>query len=730
MQRFRSAMSSALVLFLSAAMGGAQEARPAPATLKYPPAKKGGQVDVLHGVSVADPYRWLEDLDSPETAAWVTAENELTAAYLAEIPARERIKERLTHLWDFERYGVPAQRGGHYFFSKNDGLQNQSVVYVMDALDGQPRVLIDPNQLSPDGTVALSTTSVSDDGKYMVYGLARAGSDWNEFKVRNVETGEDLPDHLQWIKFSGASWTKDGQGFFYSRFDEPQGNALEAANYYQKLYRHRLGTAQSEDELVYQRPDQKEWGFSGDATDDGRYLIITVTKGSERQNRVFYQDLQAAAGQTVELLKDGDAHYSFIDNDGPVFWFFTDQAAPRGRVVAIDTRAPQRANWEEIIPEVAETLQGANLVADAFIAAYLQDAHSLVRVFDLSGRHLRDVELPGLGSAGGFGGRRADRDTFYAFTSFGVPSTIFHYDVASGQSTIFRQPRVDFRPDDYSTQQVLYTSKDGTRVPMFITHRRGLKLDGTNPTYLYGYGGFDISVTPYFSVSRLVFMEMGGVYALANLRGGGEYGQEWHAAGMLHKKQNVFDDFIAAAEWLSANGYTQPKKLAIAGGSNGGLLVGACMTQRPELFGAALPDVGVMDMLRFNKSTIGWAWTSDYGSPDDPEDFRVLLAYSPLHNIKPGTCYPATLVTTADHDDRVVPWHSFKFTATLQAAQACGNPILIRVQTKAGHGAGKPTMKIIDEAADGWAFLVRVLHMDPSGLGHAETPAQPPATKQ
>jgi prolyl oligopeptidase len=721
--------------------------------LVYPDTKEVDQVDNLFGVEVADPYRWLEKLDSPETAAWVEEQNKVTFAYLADIPGREKIRERLTHLWDFERYGVPFKEGGRYFFSMNTGLQNQSILYVLDKLDGQPRMLLDPNTLSADGTVALAGLSISEDGRYLAYGLATAGSDWNEFKVRDVATGQDLSDHLKWIKFSGASWTKDCRGFFYSRFDEPTGEKLEDVNYFQKLYYHQIGQPQSEDRLVYQRPDQKEWGFSGNVTEDGKYLIITVTQGSDRRNRVFYQDLAASDGKTVELIKEADAQYAFVGNDGPVFWFFSDLDAPRGRVIAIDTReaptdqrsvpqegqtdqrsvpqegqtdqrsvpqegqtdqrsVPQSLDWKELIPQAAETLQGVGVVNDMFVASYLKDAHSLIRIFDLAGKPVRDVALPGIGSAGGFGGKRGDKETFYAYTSFSVPSTVYRYDLVTGQSTVFRQPKVDFDPDLYVTRQVFYNSKDGTRIPMFITHKKGIQLDGTNPTLLYGYGGFDVSLTPSFSISRLVWMELGGVYAVANLRGGGEYGKEWHDAGRLANKQNVFDDFLAAAEWLIANKYTQPKKLAISGASNGGLLVGACMIQRPELFGAALPDVGVMDMLRFHKFTIGWAWTSDYGSPDKEDDFKVLHAYSPLHNIHPGTCYPATLVTTADHDDRVVPCHSFKFISALQAAQSGANPVLIRIETKAGHGGGKPTAKIIEQVTDSYAFLTRVLGMD------------------
>jgi prolyl oligopeptidase len=598
-----------------------------------------------------------------------------------------------------------------------DGLQNQSVLYVAEALEAEPRVLVDPNTFSSDGTIALSMYEISEDGKYIAYGIAEAGSDWEEFKVRNVTTGKDLADHLKWIKFSDASWTPDGKGFYYERFDEPEGDKLQTANYYQKVYYHRLGASQDKDRLVYHRPDKKEWGFSSTVTEDGRYLILTIDEGTSRENRIYYQDLGTNDGKTVKLLDDFDAQYRFVGNDGPLFWFTTDLDAPRGRVIAIDTRRPDRKHWRELIPESEDALEHVSVIGDMFVAGYLHDAYDRVRIFALDGRHVRDLELPGIGRVRGFTGRRADTETFYAYTSFNVPEEVYHYDMVSGKSTIFRRPSVDFGPEAFVTRQVFYESKDGTKVPMFICHLKSLKLDGDNPTYLYGYGGFNVPLKPRFSISRLVWMEMGGVYAVANLRGGGEYGKEWHDAGKLENKQNTFDDFHAAAEWLIANKYTNSKKLAISGASNGGTLVGACMTQRPELYGAALPDVGVMDMLRFHKFTIGWAWTSDYGSPDDPEQFKTLYAYSPLHNLKPGTCYPATLVTTADHDDRVVPSHSFKFIARLQEVQSCANPVLIRIETKAGHGAGKPTAKLIEELADTYGFLTRVFEMDTSGLG-------------
>ncbi|HAG83924.1 MAG TPA: S9 family peptidase, partial [Cyanobacteria bacterium UBA12227] len=629
-----------------------------------------------------------------------------------EIPQREEIKERVTQLWNYEKYGIPFKEGNRYFYFKNNGLQNQSVLYTLTSLDGEARLLIDPNTLSEDGTIALSGLAISDDGNRMAYGISTSGSDWTEWKVRDVETGEDLSDYLQWVKFSGASWTHDHQGFFYSRYDEPQeATKLEDINYYQKLYYHKLGTPQSEDTLIYHRPDQKKWMFGGYVTEDGRYLIISVSQGTDPKNLVFYKDLQNPDSPVVELIPEFEANYSFIDNEGSVFWFQTDLDAPRGRVIAIDINNPGREHWQEVILQAAETLEGVGVLNNQFVTNYLKDARSSIKIFDLNGSFVREVELPGIGSAGGFGGKRYDTETFYVFTSFTTPSTIYHYDMVSGESTLFRKPNVDFNPDDYETRQIFYRSKDGTQVPMFITCKKGLVLDGNNPTYLYGYGGFNVSLTPSFSISNLVWMEMGGVYAVPNLRGGGEYGEEWHQAGTKLNKQNVFDDFIAAAEWLIENNYTSPEKLAISGGSNGGLLVGACMTQRSDLFGAALPAVGVMDMLRFHKFTIGWAWCSDYGSPENPEEFNALYAYSPLHNLKPDTAYPATMITTADHDDRVVPAHSFKFAAALQEAHRGEKPVLIRIETKAGHGAGKPTTKIIEEIADKLAFLVRSLHL-------------------
>ena len=682
----------------------------APVGLAYPSSPKGDVVDDYHGTKVADPYRWLENPDAPESRAWIEAQNQLTSGYLEKLPSREPLKRRLTELWNFERYGVPSREGKRYVYSRNDGLQSQSVLYVADSLEAPPRVLIDPNALSTDGTVALSGTVFSEDGNLMAYGLASAGSDWTEWRVRDVRTGKDLPDHIRWVKFNVPAWTKDGKGFFYGRYAEPQpGAALTGANYFPKVYFHTLGTPQSEDTLVYERPDQKEWGFSSSVTEDGRYLLLRVGRGTERKNGIFYKDLKDPKGKVVELLRDFDATYAFIGNEGSRFFFRTDLESPLGRVVAIDVRKPERGQWKELIPQAPETLVSASLVGDRFFLVRMKDAASQVRVHALDGKPLGEVALPGLGSVHGFSGLRTDTETFYAFTSFTTPSTIFRYDVKTGQSAVFREPKVKFDPAWYETKQVFYTSKDGTRVPLFLSYKKGLKLDGTNPTYLYGYGGFNAAMSPTFSVANLVWMEQGGVYAQASLRGGGEYGREWHLAGTKLRKQNVFDDFIAAAEWLVANRYTSPAKLAIGGRSNGGLLVGAAVTQRPDLFGVALPGVGVMDMLRFHKFTIGWAWKSDYGSSEDAEEFKALHAYSPLHNLRPGTRYPAMLVTTADHDDRVVPAHSFKFAATAQAAQAGEAPVLIRIDTRAGHGAGKPTGKVIEEVADMWAFTLHQL---------------------
>jgi prolyl oligopeptidase len=680
--------------------------------LHYPATAKTNVVDVYHGTSVPDPYRWLEDDNSAETKAWVIEQNKVTQAYLDALPGKGAILARLTRLWDYERYGTPFKEGGRYFYTHNTGLQNQSILYTVESLEAEPRVLLDPNTLSSDGTIALAATSVSDEGSLLAYGTSTSGSDWVEWHVRDVRTGRDLPDRLLWTKNTHPSWKKDGSGFFYSRYDAPKpGDALKGLNKFNKLYYHQLGQDQSADELVYERRDKPEWSFAGKVTEDGRYLIIDAGEGSERKDRILYKDLTLPGSAVTELLMNFDAGYEFIGNEGALFWFKTDLKSPRGRVVAIDINRPQQEHWREIIPQAADTLDSVTMANNEFVANYLKDARTEVKIFDQAGAFLREVTLPGIGTASGFKAKRTDRETFYTFASFTTPGTIYRYDAVSGASTVFRQPKVDFDASQYETTQVFCTRKDGTRVPMFLVHKRGLKLNGKNPTLLYGYGGFDISLTPSFNASRIAWLEMGGIYAVANLRGGGEYGEDWHQAGVKLRKQNVFDDFIAAAEWLIANRYTYPNKLAIQGGSNGGLLVGACMTQRPDLFGAALPQVGVMDMLRFDKFTIGWGWRSDYGSADNLEEFRALYAYSPYHNLKPGVRYPSTLITTGDHDDRVVPAHSFKFAARLQEYHKGNNPVLIRIETKAGHGAGKPTSMVIEEKAEELSFLAKVLGM-------------------
>ena len=681
----------------------------------YPQTRKGDVVEVLHGHNIADPYRWLEDPNSAETQAWVEAQNKLTFAYLGGIESRNRIRERLTKIWNYERFGVPERHGAWTIFSKNDGLQNQAVIYKAASLTAAPEILLDPNTLSADGTVALSGFSVSEDGTHLAYATSASGSDWMEWRVRDVGTGKDLNDVVKWSKFSGAAWKKDGSGFFYSRYDAPksEGDAFKEVNKFQKVYFHKTGTSQGQDELVYERPDQPDWGLGADVTDDGRWLLIYQSEGTNRENRVFLRDLRDPAGKIEPFLDKFDASYGVVGNDGATFYVVTDKDAPRYRVVAIERGQPDASAGKTLIAQGPnrDVLSSASVIADRFVTVWRTDAHEKLRVYALDGTFENEIPLPAIGSIAGMSGRRRDKDAFYAFTSFNYPATTFRYDFATRSASIFKQPKVDFDPGAFETEQVFYPSKDGTKIPMFIVHKKGMAKDGKNPTYLYGYGGFDISLEPAFSPANIAWMEMGGVFAQPNLRGGGEYGKEWHDAGRLKNKQNVFDDFIAAAEWLISNKYTSTPKLAIGGGSNGGLLVGASMTQRPDLFGAALPAVGVMDMLRYHKFTIGWAWKSDYGDPDVKEDFEVALKYSPLHNLKPGVSYPATLVTTGDHDDRVVPAHSHKFIAALQAAQKGSAPVLTRIETKAGHGAGKPTTKIIEERADQWAFLTRVLGM-------------------
>ncbi len=713
MRRFLTLAVPALALF-AAEPGPAQE-------LDYPETKTVDVVEDYHGTPVADPYRWLEDTDAEATAEWVEAQNEVTFDYLHDLPEREALRGRLEELLDYERYSMPWKEGDRYFYTYNTGLQNQSVLYVTDrpAEDGQ--VLLDPNTLSDDGTVALAGAAVSPDARYLAYGLAASGSDWREFRVRDIETGRDLDDHIRWVKFSGTSWTEDSGGFFYSRYPEPEqeGDRMLDANRNQSLYYHRVGTPQSQDRLIMEFPDHPDWFIGADVTDDGRYAVVSVSRSTDEENQLFVIDLEDPAtprvdAEPVHLVDTFDHAYNVIGNDGPVLYAVTNRDAPQWKVIAIDLRDPDPESWTTVIPESEHVLRYAFPAGDVLVASYLEDARSVVRFFEKDGTPAGELDPPGIGSIG-VSGEPGDPELFYSFTSYTYPTTIYRYDLETGESEVFREPAVGFQADDYVTKQVFYTSKDGTRVPMFITHRNGIELNGENPTMLYGYGGFNISLTPGFSSTNIAFLERGGVYAVANLRGGGEYGEAWHEAGTKANKQNVFDDFIAAAEYLIAEGYTNPGRLAMSGGSNGGLLVGAVMNQRPDLFAAALPAVGVMDMLRFHEFTIGWAWTGDYGSSETREGFEVLYAYSPLHNIRTNVCYPATMVTTADHDDRVVPGHSFKYAATLQDAQACERPTVIRIETKAGHGAGKPTAKIIEEQADRWAFTLYNLGVTGAG---------------
>jgi prolyl oligopeptidase len=682
----------------------------------YPLTLKIDQSDNYHGTQVSDPYRWLEDVDSAETLEWVRCQNELTFRFLEKIPVRDKLRERLTELWDYAKAQAPVKHGGRYFQLRNTGLQNQDVLFVFETLTAEPRLLLDPNTLSEDGTVALNAWEASPDGKWLAYATSASGSDWQEWHIRSVDTGEDLPEVIVWSKFSGAAWLPDGSGFFYARYDAPQaGEEFQSANYYQKLYFHQRGTAQSEDRLVYERPDQKEWGFGAQVSEDGHYLVINVWQGTDVRNRIFYRDLRV--GEFIELISELEATYLFIGNDETTFYFRTDLEAPRGRLIAIDTANPDKTSWRTLIAESQQVLESVKLVNDQFVAVYNRDAHHEIWRFSLDGKRLGEISLPTLGTViSNFeyvvSGSRPDEELFYGFTSFLFPLSIYRYDFAGDTSECIFAPPLDFNTAEYETHQVFVKSKDGTQIPLFLTQKKGLELNGQNPTLLYGYGGFNVSLMPGFAPQRLAWLEMGGVYAHAILRGGGEYGEDWHQAGMLHNKQNVFNDFIACAEWLISENVTSTPKLAINGGSNGGLLVGACMTQRPDLFGACLPAVGVMDMLRFHKFTIGWAWISDYGSADDTEQFKTLYAYSPLHNLKAGVHYPPTLITTADHDDRVVPGHSFKFAAALQAAQAGEAPTLIRIQTKAGHGFGKPTTILIEELADVYAFLFWALKIE------------------
>lgn len=682
--------------------------------IEYPPTPRSETVDTYHGTKVADPYRWMEELDSPDVKAWVQAQNAIAEPWLAGIPERDAIIKRMTDTWDYERYTTPYKEGDRYFYKRNDGLQNHYVLHVTKSLNTEGRVLLDPNTFSEDGTVSLSQAVPSPNGELLAYSISDGGSDWRQWRVRNVETGDDLPDMIMHTKFSGVSWSRDSSGFFYSRYPMgAHGTADDSKPV--SIHYHTIGTPQEDDAQIYalDHPTRNPYGT---VTEDGRYLVITVWDGYA-SNAVHYMALDEGSGPAVELLTEWDALYTFLGNQDSRLYFQTTNGAPNGRVIAIDVEQPEPSAWREIVPEQKEALEIATLVGGHVVAQYLQDAQSLVRVHNMNGEHVRDVALPAVGSASGFSGSQENPETFFAFSSFTVPNQIYRYNVATGESELFRKDQVPAHLDVYETKQVFFESKDGTRVPMFIVHHRDMELDGTNPTLLYGYGGFNVALTPSFSISRTTWLQMGGVLAVANLRGGSEYGEAWHEAGTKLKKQNVFDDFVAAAETLIDLKYTNPGKLAIQGGSNGGLLVGAVLNQRPELFGAALPAVGVMDMLRYHTpSANARAWSSDYGLSENPEEFKAIYAYSPYQNVRDDVCYPPTLVTTADHDDRVVPWHSYKYTAAMQHTQAvqkkCHAPILISIETRAGHGAGKPTWMIIENIADQWAFLAHALNME------------------
>ena len=680
--------------------------------LKYPDTKKENIVDDYNGVKVEDPYRWLEDDNSEQTKAWVQEENKVTFDYLSKIPYREKIKKRIEEMWNYPKYGAPFQKEDHYYFQKNDGLQNQSVWFTQKGLTGKPEVFIDPNKLSDDGTVSLGGINFSLHGKYAAYTIQKSGSDWQEGYVMDVATKKLLSDKLTWLKFTGFSWKGD-EGFYYSRFPEPTGeDQLKGKNTNQQVYYHKVGTEQSEDKLMYEDKDHPLRSAGVGLTEDERFLILGTSEGTSG-GEVWTWDTKDPSQTKFSLLIPGFAtDPNVIDNAGDKLLVQTNDGAPNFKVVLIDPKDPGRENWKVIIPEQKEALQTVSTGGGYLFASYLKDASTKVYQYTYDGKLVREIKLPGIGTAGGFGTERKHDHFFYTYTSFNYPPTIFKYDIKTGQSTLFRKTEVKFKPEDYEVKQVFVTSKDGTRVPMFLTYKKGIVLNGNNPTLMYGYGGFNIPITPSFSPSIVFFLEQGGVYASVCMRGGSEYGEDWHKGGMLDKKQNVFDDFISSGEWLINNKYTNSGKLAIQGGSNGGLLIGACMTQRPDLFKVAVPQVGVMDMLRYHKFTIGYAWSVEYGSSDNPGQFKYLYKYSPLHNLKPGVKYPATFITTADHDDRVVPAHSFKFAATLQADNASDNPTLIRVETKAGHGGGMPTSKRIELATDIWSFVMYNLGMN------------------
>jgi prolyl oligopeptidase len=677
----------------------------------YPPARKDTVIDIYHGVNVPDPYRWLEEPDSKETQKWVAQQNKLTRDFLTDDTPREKIKTRLTKLWDYPKYSAPWRRASRYFFWKNDGLQNQSVLYVQETLKHEPKTVINPNLLSPDGTVAVTSTAVSEDATLLAYALSKSGSDEQQIKIRNIDSAADYDETIDYCKFTSIAFKHDGSGFFYDRFPEPNSVSPEDRNNYNRVYWHRLGTLQSQDPLIYERPDDKELSFASLITDDGKFLILYVYRGTDVKNRIYYRPVNSST-PFVKLLDKADARYDFIGNNGSIFYFNTDLDAPRGKIIAIDVNNPAQENWREILPQQSDPIDYVEFINNQLVVAYLHHVHHQLKIYDTSGNFVREIPLPTLGTVSGLSGKQDHTEMFFSFTSFLFPSTSYRYDFITDRLTVVHESEIDFDPSRYETRQVFYHSKDGTRVPMFITHKKGLVLDANNPTLLYGYGGFAITLKPSFSVSRLIWLEQGGVYAVANMRGGAEYGEDWHKAGMLDKKQNVFNDFIAAAQWLINNKYTSTEKLAIMGGSNGGLLTAACMLQKPDLFGAIVCRVPVTDMLRYHKFTVGRYWIPEYGNAEaDPNIFEYLYAYSPLHNVKAGTEYPTILVTSADTDDRVVPAHAKKFVATLQAKTARKNPILLRVETKAGHGAGKPTTKRIEELADVYAFLFKTLNM-------------------
>jgi prolyl oligopeptidase len=680
--------------------------------LVYPEARQSDQVDTYHGVAVADPYRWLENIDSPEAQTWIKAEQALTQNYLANIPGRERIRSRLSAVWNYARWSAPERHGSLWVFNRNDGLQNQPVLYVTGKLEDEPRVLLDPNTLSTDGTVALKGTGFSDDGRYMAYGTSAAGSDWETWHVMDV-TGKTKPaDELRWVKFSGASWKKDGSGFYYNRYDAPSGTeSLKDANKFLKLYFHRLGTPQSQDPLIMESKTDPDLFFSGHVTEDGHYLVITIGRGTGVNTKVLVQDLRKPDSPMVALVGDFTAAYNLIGNVGSVFYFLTDDNAPRYQISTIDFRHPDKR--QTVIAQSADTIRNVAMVGGKLIVDRMQDAHSVVARYKLDGKLISEVALPGIGTVDGLTGRERDTWSYFSFDSLTSPAMIIGLDTTTGKTQTWRAPKVDFDSSKYETRQVFFNSSDGTKVPMFITAKKGLVLDGNNPTILYGYGGFNISILPKFSPAVATWIEMGGVWAQANLRGGGEYGRAWHEAGMKTVKQNVFDDNVAAAQYLIAQHYTSPAKLALRGGSNGGLLVAATEMQRPDLFAAAVPEVPVMDMMRFREFTIGKAWESDYGSVDSDAEFKAMLAYSPLQNVKAGVAYPPTMILTGDHDDRVFPAHSFKYAAAMQHADAKGNPILLRVETSAGHGQGMPTSKRIEVATDIILFIQNAM-----GIAH------------